>query len=251
MVSRSVGSSRCYHGALALIVLCLAGATAARAQEGKAIRGFQKPAWKWTPEERLAKRFDPEAMRARAEARATKQRAMAEKFPSMAADFPKGWFEGKGPSNQQTIEGDKTPELFMPSELFTFLIDDGFPPDGRDQSELRLGIEERAAAIGFGRDLWNRIEKAATPYLKLQREHFRRAMANPSRASEVESDELSDAQIRLCRVRTKALAQVKAELGEEAFLRLLYEAVAPAKHVTYVLSESSPEHVRFQEGGCL
>jgi hypothetical protein len=224
---------------------------AAQAQGGKSRGGFQKPAWKWTPEERLAKRFDPEAMKARAEALAAEHRAMAEKFPSMEAEFQKGWFEGKRPSNQHTIEGDKTPELFMPSELFTFLIDDGFPPDGRDQSELRLGIEERAAAIGFGRDLWSRIEKAAAPYLKLQREHFRQAMANPSRAAEVESDELSESQIRWCRVRTKALAQVKAELGDEAFLRLLYEAVAPAKHVTYVLDERSAERVRVQEGGCL
>jgi hypothetical protein len=59
--------------------------------------------------------------------------------------------------------------------------------------------------------------------------------------------------VRLCRLRARALSAAKAEFGEEAFLRLLYEAVAPEVTLLAVGSGPSPEDAarsRYIAGGC-
>lgn len=152
-----------------------------------------KPAWKWTVEERLAKRFDPADLKARS-----------------------------------TLDGADTPELFLPSELFLALLMKGYPPDGRHQADARRSIDERAAALGFGADFWKRLGKVAAPYLELRRERDRLSLAPSRSAADEKRLAGSLAPEVLCRVRAEALAAAKAELGEEPFLRLLYSAVAPS-----------------------
>jgi hypothetical protein len=201
-----------------------------------------KAAWRWTTEERIARRFDPEAMKARIAEEQAEKRARQRLFPKVDDELFVSGDEGNG-SVMDTLNGRKHPELFFPNELFAHLLNDAFPPDGEYQSESRLPIEERAAALGFGRDLWPRLEKAAAPLLKLEAERARR------RAGPGDKDEA----IRLCRVRAQALAAAKSEFGEEAFLRLLYEAVAPGMAREIIgrgLVVEDVDRMRYIAGGC-
>jgi hypothetical protein len=125
-----------------------------------------KPAWKWTVAERLARRFDPEAMKARA-AEQDKTRAWFKHVPADDSDpFFSTKDKGTEPPQRISIEGRKTPELFLTWELFTSLLSRAFPPGGEHAEQLTRPIEEWAAALGFGRDLWPRLAKVAAPLLK-------------------------------------------------------------------------------------
>jgi hypothetical protein len=203
-----------------------------------------KPAWKWTVEERLAARFDPEALTARETEHQAEQERIFERFGDPLEEERK---KMKGPPAVTVhLDGSKTPELFLPSELFTLLIARGFSQRGNwDIQKSRGPIEERAAALGFGRDLWVRLEKAVAPYLQLLR---KTGPLKGDRAGYTKRD------IRLCQLRAKALEAAKAEFGEERFLRLLYEAMAPNARPIYILDgpdyRKHAEELRFIEEGC-
>lgn len=205
--------------------------------------GVRKPAWQWTAEERLAKRFDPVAMKSRADAERVEQQKLSKSFPLPGTDDPRTGAEEAQPSSD-VIRGDKTPELFLTWELFHTLLTRGFSIDDERPVESRRSIEDRAVALGFGKDLWPRLEKATAPFLKLQRQDEGRAHS-PFSPSATAHEELL-----WCRTRAAAITAAKAEFGEEAFLRLLYEGVAPSAIKAYVFDETTAEDLRFQEGGC-
>jgi hypothetical protein len=112
---------------------------------------------------------------------------------------------------------------------------------------LRGPIERRAAALGFGRDLWPRLEKVAAPLRKLETEQKRQG---DSPSTPVNIYKMDARSVHFCRVRAQVIAAAKAEFGEEAFLRLLYEALAPEVRLTYPIYPRMAEHLRFMEEGC-
>ncbi|MFL6232499.1 MAG: hypothetical protein ACJ76N_05140 [Thermoanaerobaculia bacterium] len=232
------------------LTLLLIPALAAGAQPGKgsAKGDAHKPAWRWSVDERLAKRFDPESMKARAEARAAKLKDFEKRFPAPANDLFAG--ELKNQQNVDTIEGETNPELFLTFELFDQLLVMGFPPHSMNQKESRRLIEERAVALGFGQDLWDRLERAAAPFLKLQRreEQLARNGLLPPRSED--GTKMSPEALHWCRERARAIAAAKVEFGEEPFLRLLYAGVTPGFGVTYVLDPRAADRLRYLEGGC-
>ncbi|HEV8580556.1 MAG TPA: hypothetical protein VGX68_15930 [Thermoanaerobaculia bacterium] len=230
--------------------MLLAGAFPARAEtpaHSKSKDGTRKPAWKWTLDERLAARFDPEAMAAR---EAKRQARMKELLKGRVHRV----FEEKAeiteaPSIKEALDGGKTPELFLPSELFDVLLSRGFPQESSEQNlqEFRDWIESQAAGLGIGQDFWKRLEGATLPYLQEDRHPFFSA-----KYGGVEED------LHLCRLRAEALKAAEAEFGEEAVLRLLYGTVARGWSFTRVVGlgpgpstyERYEEELRFQEGGC-
>jgi hypothetical protein len=233
--------------ALAALVLW-SGATAAQGTEDRASERSRKPAWKWSVEERLLGRFDPDAMKARAAKKRAEYEEMKKRAPELVADG--------GPSREgvDSITGSETPELFLPWELFNHLLERGFSFE-EEPSESRRSIDERAAALGFGRDFWPRLENIASPFLQLRRERFTRAMTGSTAPSHsvVETKhglEMNREDLLFCRTRAEALAAAKAEFGEEPFLRLLYEVVAPPIGLSYPVDKESLEQLRFLERGC-
>jgi len=221
-------------------------APSAAAAHGGPEASVQKPAWKWTVEERLAKRFDAEAMATRVREQEEERKARRALHP--LSDDP--LFNIDDQERAVTIDGKKTPELFLPFELFTYLLNDAFPPvDGPMKWERRGLIEQRAAALGFGQDLWPRLEKAAAPFLELQREAERLRTSYPGSLAEFKKD--SEA-MRWCRTRAQAMAAAKSEFGEEPFLRLLYGAEAPDIQASFAPNQDPglAEDLRFMEGGC-
>ncbi|HKI03168.1 MAG TPA: hypothetical protein VKK31_14420 [Thermoanaerobaculia bacterium] len=234
----------------AAIAVLLLGVTAAQGAEVEKA-GPPKPAWKWTLDERLGARFDPGPLADREAEHEAEQEALRKRWSGtvITEDFDK--MTGP-PAATEALDGSKTPELFLPVELFGMLLRRGLPLDGEGKflQESRSRIEQRAAALGFGRDLWDRLEKAAAPYLRpLQEANRRDQLAGANTTKEEET-------IRLCRLRAQALEAAKTEFGEEAFLRLLYEVVAPNARPVYVLEGWPPdyhghaERLRFYEGGC-
>ena len=230
-----------------LLLLIPALASSAQPVAGP-VQGSPKPAWKWSVDERLAQRFDPESMKARARERA----AELEDFETHFAAPAQGPFAGEVKNKQDvdTIRGEKNPELFMIFELLDHLLSMGFPPGGMDQQESRRLIEERAAALGFGQDLWDRLDQAAAPFLKLQRreEQLARNGSLPSRSAD--GTKMSSEALHWCRARAKAIAAAKAEFGEEPFLRLLYSGVTPGFSITYFFNLRDADRLRYVEGGC-
>lgn len=211
----------------------------------------RKPSWKLSLPERLAERLNPEAIKARAAAESAQQREWNKRFPdNKAFAAEKAETERAGGELYDSVSGRRNPELFLPSELFDDLLLRGFSP-GRDRRETRLLIEERAAALGFGRALWARLEKAATSYLALQHERDRHAREKLLLPASDESTMSAEA-LHWCRVRAEALANAKADFGEEPLLRLLYLAVAPDHNRTYVVKDLAEHsrHLQYLEGGC-
>ncbi len=212
---------------------------------------IQKPAWKWTLDERLAKRFDPEAMATRVREKEAEQKAIRDRLLLPEEDDPLFKVDPQARPPIDVIDGKRVPEILMPAQLFNILLDRGFPADRPGDRELREPIEARAAALGFGEDLWPRLEKAAAPFLELERESERLRLPQPKSFADFKKDR---AAMRKCRARAQAFAAAMEEFGEEPFLRLLYEAVAPTIGTMYSFSDSEPAELavqaRFWEGGC-
>lgn len=203
-------------------------AQAAPAQPAKAWNDT-KPAWQWTLEERLAKRFDPNEIAAR--------KALSEKRTRELAAFPWPWDDERGEVLE--LNGRDTPELFTPVELFIPLVEHAYPPDGQGQRLWRQMVEEDAAALGFGADFWQRLRRVAFPYIKLFQEDYRIAIAEQLERGPAPPEVI-------CRARRDALDAALDEFGKEAFLRLLYEVVAPPKSTALL----TPGSLRRWEGGC-
>jgi hypothetical protein len=228
-------------GVLAFAAFLLGESAVAQIQENGAATKHgkpRKPAWQWTLDERLAARFDPESMKARAAREAELAKKTAAQFGESFDVSP----------DQHTIDGKIEPELFLPGELFHALLSDAFPDNALQRQEMRSWIEERAAVIGFGSDFWIRLEKVAASYLKLRDERNLRALEALARSETFEESEKDS--LARCRALGKALADAKAEFGDEAFLRLLYEAKAPAMSLGYSSTEGLSDRLRFMEGGC-
>lgn len=213
-----------------------------------AFAGQSKPAWQWTAEERLAARFDPDEVTARAEKRDARNKAARESLPpEWASDWPE---DSKSSGTlRDEIRGRDTPELFMPIELFNALMESGFLVDREYQSAYRARIEHRAAALGFGKDFWSRLERVAASYLISQRRHEQLATQQRPLSAKAKA-ELEGVKDRSCKVRAQALSAAKKEFGEEAFLRLLYEVVAIPISISYDVDPQTADNLRMREGGC-
>jgi hypothetical protein len=231
-----------------MLLLISASAVVAQPEDGPAKGGPPKPAWRWTVDERLARRLDPEAMKARAEERAAEIKAFEKRFPAPPQNFFGA--EAKNKQNVDTIRGEKHPELFLTIELFDHLLDMGFPFNGTGQQESRGLVEERAVALGFGRDLWSRLGRAVNPFLKMQRreEQFAQNGTLPSRSAG--GSTMSPEALRWCQARARAIAAAETEFGKEPFLRLLYSGVTPGFSITYAVSQGTADRLRYLEGGC-
>jgi hypothetical protein len=227
----------CLVAAIALFLLGVPAAQGAQPEKDAP----KKPAWKWTLDERLAARLDPESMAARVAENRARTEAI---LKSQGVNYvPK---EQAGPPLlEETIIGSKNPELFLPSELFDALLGQAFLV--ADRQAGRNWIEPRAAALGFGRDFLDRLGKTVEPYLRL-------LTKQGPRGQRITISEEED--LRLCHLRVQALEATEAEFGEESFLRLLYEAVAPSLQRGSMFGPGPPDYqryeekLRFEEGGC-
>lgn len=94
------------------------------------------------------------------------------------------------------------------------------------------------------------LEKVAEPLLTYASERHKLAMEALRSGAEVPESE--DRYLR-CHLQADALTAAKVEFGEEAFLRLLYETVAPGLGISDSPNQSAAElakNLRYLEEGC-
>jgi hypothetical protein len=197
-------------------------------REGKADR---KAAWDWTIEERLAKRFDPVAMRTR--------EAEYQKVQPTAATS-KGYATANGrerASISYSIDGRYHPELFLSHELFDTLIT-GFTPDLELRAKQRDFLREDLLKHGFDQELfWVQLESVGGEYARL---HYDQTKATTKGVD-----------IERCRSRFRALEAARFLFGRQRLDRFLYEALAPKTSFSVTTAGiDQASRLRQAEEGC-
>lgn len=213
-------------------------------------RDAAKPAWQWTLDERLAKRFDTASQLERMEPKATEPYGVAS-IPTGSVAKP-SLTAAKLPS---IIVGVRDPELLLPWELFDVLISGAFSEDVATRDEERREIAENArkAGLTLPAGFWDTLSDATKRHWEV--EH--RAFAIGRRMQKVSAGEVADLRAQysqnyagLCQVRAEAIARARAAFGAEWFDRFLYEGVAPRTVQIKAAGVDDPYLLRAIDGGC-
>ncbi len=214
----------------------------------------KKPAAEWTDDERFEARFAPGAAAARARAQNLALRA---RLPEHAVESRKRLErEAKSAFAELTdfVDGNMTPELFFPFELFETLLHMCF------ESESKPSLENRAHTIGRWRDFGltddpepmirreaarviaaYQKEVAVTRYLAGRRAQQLTEQEQSWSASPLAPDDTNIPKFSqeekwvFCGGPADSLAKIRNALGEEQysrFLRLLYVRAAPGTWIT-------------------
>lgn len=202
-----------------LILFCTASALAAPPAA--------KQPWQWSDEERLAVRFDPQAIAERKAAYQHSHPTVGEPRPAAA-------------EVNYVIDGRRNPELFMRHELLDHLLR-GLGPDANDSEKYRQWMNPRLAAAGFDTNsFWAELRDTGQAYLVLKRSLDARGHGHTGK------DESA-----LCAARSAMLAAAEKRFGAERFDSFLYTALAP--YVIHTESSNYPDapgRLRREAGGC-
>lgn len=209
----------------------------------------EKQPWELTIEERLAERYDPSKVEERRLKAAEKElQSNPRRFDRPALHDPSLAF----------IDGDKTPELILPWELFDSMMHRAFLADSEYSSYFRERIQIRAGSFGKRDDLWPMLEKIGSVFIDLNVEMQaiggNPAYHNPNSSQYNEVRETYDSLgLQSCRVRFEALNTARAYFGRTLFDRFLYEAVAPEYSVSYDWDGKGKDKIEIKiwvAGGC-
>jgi hypothetical protein len=151
------------------------------------------------------------------------------------------------------VSGRERPELFFQWQLLEHLLSNAFiaPPEHR--AIYRQGIETRAAALGFGADLWSHLERAGATWIENRERQAGLAdrLASAGRGElprlRRELDQLAAAD---CELRSAALDAAAHAFGARELERLLYRAVAPDFNVVANVSDLDLDQLRRIQEGC-
>ncbi|HYO75119.1 MAG TPA: hypothetical protein VE010_01550 [Thermoanaerobaculia bacterium] len=177
---------------------------------------YAREPWTLTVAERLEKRFDP----VHAAERILAQTRM-------------------GPSDRKApgfvIDGSRNPDLFLPSELMSFLLSHANSGDAVHRHAGRAAYEPVIVTMNWPvTDFWADLEVSAAPHAQLVRENL---------------DSIHDAETsrRICRSKHDALQAMRSRY--DRFDEFLYRAVAPRS--TFAGEKAMPrEWVVWLEEGC-
>lgn len=211
----------------------------------------KKSAWLWTDEERLAARFAPGAVKARAGAGLRSPESPRTQPPP-----------GQGTPTDY-VSGEANPELLLPEEMLSSLLTVLYIPSDRPQTakdRYRTGTIGRAEEYGLPRDFDTILQRETAEFVRLQAGHLERSLAIRSQemaGQEAETlkrlREDNETTGRLsCPALHQALDGLRRSLGEEryaSFLHLVYETVAPRMKIVGFGDEPQAE-LRELQAGC-
>lgn len=207
----------------------------------------RKP-WQWTDEERIARRFDPSAIRARFE-RAAREGLLPN--ASSTGRQPKTE-AAETPQPRNVVIGSHNPELFLAFELFPYLMRDAFIASESNANRERLNPV--VSHFAEPKEFWSKFESAVMPYVESARKEAEIAQRLSGAASAedraVVLREMEAHQEPQCGIRHAALLAAAASVGQENLHRLLYETVAPHVNTIATEREITPSRLRFVAGGC-
>jgi hypothetical protein len=219
-----------------ILIMVLLSAPISSGSDAPAARSDVTPkkAWDWTVEERLSRRFDPAARSARIVAN---ERALNATHKIEMADVLNG----------------STPELFLPGELFDFVVHD---LEKRLRGGRTMLRDEVLRAAGFEPSaFWQVLQESAARYVAVRQranELADFADQSPANAAAAVPDRVA-AVAAVCESRYEALQAARSRFGTAAFDRLLYERVAPGAFLSYSVSAEDPDYettIRRQAEGC-
>jgi hypothetical protein len=197
------------------LLLWLAFASSAFAQEAAPAEP-----WKWTLQQRLAARFDPQARAERIAADARFERAGRATSANVGTD-----------KTGDVIRGASHPELFLPTELFELLVRDIYWSD-----EFRLGFQQTSDDILRTDDEWAALKERVQPYAANLSEE-RQLIDELGSAGRARRDAIAARLTQLragrCALEKQALRSARAYFGAERFDRFLYVVSAPGRLFNY------------------
>lgn len=190
----------------------------------------QKRPWDIPDEERIARRVDPDAIRAR--------------VPKERAHEP----------DINIIVGRQHPELFLPWELYRDAVDTYLVAPADWRARQRAVANDHLRVFTDPIAFWDAFEKASAPYTEiLVRENAIIEKLNATPASEHEPliDEFKALQQShpQCGPRAAGLAAAEQAVGRETLYRFLYEVVAVSITSTTTGVERA-DQLRFIAKGC-
>jgi len=152
----------------------------------------------------------------------------------------------------EKIDGLEHPELFLPYELFDFLLY-GVSSDASRQAEVRARLTPRIRVFGYDPDqFWMRLDAAARPYALLrERERSRAHHRSTLFTTPSGKTTLVPISKEACAARIDALREATALLGGKDFERFLYVVVAPDSGTSSTGNNPERgEQLRYMAGGC-
>jgi len=196
-----------------------------------AVAAATNAAWQWTAEQRIKSRSDPASIEAR-------KRTHVQKAARSGPDA-----ESNAVKLVYVVDGSDTPELMLPTELWRFLIVSAFDSTNAEAAGAwRATYRNRSANLALSNDFWDRVAVHVAVYRRAEDE-FADALQRFDRVA------AERAQREQCRALARTLRDARADLGDEVFLRFLYQSVAPG----LVISDYKPEdpaNLLHQEEGC-
>jgi hypothetical protein len=221
------------------VMLLAAVAGHAQSSESAKTAPHLKSAWEWSDEERIAARANPTMAAERA--RTLSIRGLRADSDSITKT------EHPSPHVIDIVDGNRNPELFLPTELFELLTNEVFV----EEDSWRNAYTPHLAGAGLPADFWDRLAIADGEYLSdLMRQHrlLLSGKKGGSLSKEIVDERISGMSALLCQHRAEALARARHEFGI-SLDRFLYVHVASGTAM-YFEEPADPERLRANEGGC-
>ena len=188
-----------------------------------------RPIWLWTPAERVAVRSQHHG--------APRSGPHVE---SLSAGSGDGRF---------FIDGQTSPELFMPLELFNALLQ-GLSDDEQMRGVNRQILSPGIRAFGFEEaEFWTKLDHATAAFRDQVRARSRSDWSK-TRAELSRKREPTEADLKLCQARAATLQSLRTLFRAEGFDRFLYTVVAPTITITTEGAYEDPDHLLSLERGC-
>jgi hypothetical protein len=180
-----------------------------------------KPAWLWTPDERMEALLDPVARGARVEEH---RRELARRAPPGS---PQSF------RCDDVIDGDEHPELFFANQLFTDLVTSGFVSLPR----VYPLVMRRDAPEIFRSDAdWQRFAAITAEFARTiarEREILETRGSTTGVVRRRLDDELASVRVKRDPAMVRALRECRTAFGSENFDRMLYRVVARGRSLCF------------------
>ena len=224
---------------LSLMIL-LGNPPSARSAQDLKLEPHDSPApWEWSVTERITARTKEAAIRLRT-AQTTASQGEAE-------------LNAPEPGRHYVIDGNREPELFLPSELMARVLM-GLSRDAEYRSSFRRLYSQKIRSFGWSEEaFWKEIERLGTPYNEImqQLEELNQAAETLEPLQRQENARARDrVGLMACSARRDVLQAARGRFGRD-FDRFLYTVFAP--NLSFTSNDPLADEAArllFTEGGC-